>query len=343
MQLKILKIFGIFILILVFSLSIYIFGTGPKLPENTDEIIEAAMLDSLPELLTGTTGIAQSQGLDIWYESKIPRDTAKGTILLIMGISNDALAWPPKFLDALVDSGFQVVRYDHRGTGMSDWLADWKASNPYSLSDMAIDGIAVLDKLGIQKAHIFGISMGGMIAQELAINHPERVHTLCSVMSSGFIEDPELPKISANIALQLIKSAIKYSILRGTENMVKLHIASRMILRGNASYHFNTKEIAEQVLYNIQKRKGYNSNVSKQHQAAVSISGSRYDKLSLLPIRTLVVHGKSDPFIPIEHSMKYLRLLPNADSLWIDNMGHDLPDQHITQLVTKIIGHLKPN
>jgi len=338
---KILKITGMAILLLLIGSSIYIYTSGPTLPKGTDEIIESVLKNPLPEIVKGKTGFAKSQGLDIWYESISPKDSSKGAILLIMGISNDALGWPQKFIQSFVDSGYQVVRYDHRGTGMSDWVKNWDSKKPYSLADMAVDGIAVLNALGIEKANIIGISMGGMIAQELAIDHPDRVVSLTSMMSSGYIEDPGLPKISSGIAWQLIKTSLKYGIIGGEKNMIKLHISSRIILMGNATYDLNIEEIAEQVSYNMRKRNGYNSGASRQHQGAVFLSGSRYGKLKLLSVPTLIVHGKDDPFIPIEHSKKCVSIVPNADSLWLDDMGHDIPDTHVDTLSRKIITNFK--
>lgn len=332
---------GIVILLLIIGSSVYIYTSGPTLPKGTDEIIGGVLKNPLPEIVKGKTGFVKSKGLDIWYESIYPEDSLKGTILLIMGISNDALGWPQKFIQSFVDSGYQVIRYDHRGTGMSDWVENWDSKKPYSLADMADDGVAILTYLGIEKANIIGISMGGMIAQELAINHPNRVASLTSVMSSGYIEDPELPQISSDIAWQLIKTSLKYGIMGGEKNMIKLHLSSRIILMGNAAYDLNIKKISEQVLFNVRNRKGYNSNVSKQHQGAVAISGSRYDKLKLISVPTLIIHGKSDPFIPIEHGKKCASIIPNADSLWLAGMGHDLPDNLVDMLSEKIITNFR--
>jgi pimeloyl-ACP methyl ester carboxylesterase len=333
---KILKFGGLTILVLLACASVYLYNSGPEMPPETDSLIAKVLDSPLPEIVTGKTGFAKSQGVDIWYESIAPERPAKGAVLLIMGISNDALGWPQKFIRGLVDSGYQVIRYDHRGTGQSDWMKDWNSKQPYSLTDMADDGVAVLNSLGIQKANVVGISMGGMIAQELAINHPDRVATLSSIMSSGYIEDPALPPISSAVAWDLVKVALKYGIIGTDRNMIKMHIASRIILRGKANYQLDMKELAEQVLYDIRKRKGYNSDVSRQHQAAVFLSGSRYDKLKNLRVPTLVVHGKADPFIPIAHGKKCAAIIPGADSLWIDNMGHDLPG-YLTGTLTRAL------
>jgi pimeloyl-ACP methyl ester carboxylesterase len=338
---KIVKFTGIVLLALLIGASVYIYNSGPEMPPQTDAIITKVQETPLPELVKGKTGFAKSQGLDIWYESISPVQPAKGSVLLIMGISNDALGWPPQFIKALVDSGYQVIRYDHRGTGESDWVKDWNSKQPYSLADMADDGVAVLNSLGIQKANVVGISMGGMIAQELAINHPDRVATLCSIMSSGYIEDPALPSISSTVAWELVKVALKYGIIGTERNMIKMHIASRIILRGEANYQLDNKELAEQVLYNIRNRKGYNADVSSQHQAAVFLSGSRYSKLRQLSMPTLVVHGTADPFIPIAHGKKCAAIIPRADSLWVENMGHDLPEYLTGTLTKAMIAHFR--
>ena len=339
----ILKAIGILILLFFIGSAIYLYHSGPPISEEMEEIIEETLENPLPRIITGKTGFADNRGVKIWYESLIPKSKeSKGAVLLIMGISNDALGWPPKFLDAFVENGYQVIRYDHRGTGMSDWLEDWNTEKPYSLQDMAADGIAVLDTLDISKAHIIGVSMGGMIAQELVIQHPDRAASLTSIMSSGNIFDPELPPISSSVAYDLIKVSLKYGIIGGEKNLVKLHLTSRMILMGNAEHELNVREITDQVLFNIRERKGYNAHASQQHQAAVMASRSRYKHLTKLSLPTLIVHGEADPFIPIAHGRKCASIVPNADSLWVKEMGHDIPDDKIERVANKIIANFKP-
>lgn len=333
---KILITVIVLLILLSFGFVVYVYNSGPALPDRSDEIIEDIMNQPLPELVHGETGFAKSQGLDIWYENIAPKNPIKGTILLNMGISNDALGWPEFFIDSFLKAGYRVVRYDHRGVGMSDWVENWDPNNPYSLADMAADGIAVLDSVGVKKSHVIGISMGGMIAQEIAIRYPNRVTTLTSVMSSCYLEDPDLPPISSEVAWSLIKVSLKYGLTGGEKNMIKLHIASRMILRGDTNHKLNIEEIARQVLYNLRERNGYNFKVSRQHQAAVRQSGSRYGDLEQLRIPTLIIHGKSDPFIPIEHGRKCAEFIPDAHHFWVENMGHDIPDVFTEALSKKL-------
>lgn len=331
------KIIGILLLLIIIGMTVYVYCSTPALPADAEDIIADTLVSPLPEFIEGKAGFASSGDLQIWYEFIGGRSPAKGTVLLMMGISNDAMAWPPNFLKALNSAGYNVVRYDYRGTGMSDWVENWNSAHPYSLADMANDGLAVLDALGIEKAHVVGISLGGMVAQQLTIEHPERVESLTSIMSSANIVDPELPSIPGDIVWKLILAGVKYGIPGGEKNTVRLHIVSRMILRGDADYGLDVRTTAQQVLYNIRKRKGYNPAASSQHHAAVYASGSRYDRLQKIAVPALIIHGTADPFIPVEHGKRCAELIPGAKMLWLDGMGHDIPDVFIAPIVEKMI------
>lgn len=339
---KIFKAGAVLLFVAVIIAGAAIFLSGPKLPDNTDEIIDAVMASDLPELLEGETGYVEVDGVRIWYESIMPDRQPKAAVLLFMGISNDALGWPPDFIDALVDEGYQVIRYDYRGTGLSDWVDDWQ-ERPYALADLATDAVAILDSLDVAQAHVIGVSMGGMVAQEFAINNPDRVLTLNVMMSSGNIVDEDLPPISSDITFNLVKIALKYSVVPTERNTIKLHVASRMILRGAADYEVDVREIAEQVLYNLRKRQGYNPGASQQHQEAVFRSGSRYEDLAALDIPTLIIHGVNDPFIPIAHSEKLAGVIPDARANWFENMGHDIPSTLIDSVVTELVANFERN
>lgn len=338
---KIILVISALILILVAGLSIYLYNSGPEFPPGSNAVIENVVNSKVPDMIRGETGYASNNGVKIWYESIEPDDSVKGSILMIMGIANDAMAWPPKFINAFVKSGYRVIIYDHRGTGMSDWMEDWSEDDPYSLDDMAKDGIEILNELNIDKAHIFGVSLGGMIAQQLVINYPGRVLTLTSMMSSGYIEDPDLPGISMDVIKQLVIITIKYSIFNSEENAIKMHIASRLVLRGDTSYVMNVKSIAQQILYDVRKRNGYNKMSSRQHSAAVSASGSRYDDLKKLTLPVLIIHGTKDPLIPIAHGKKCAEIIPNSTSYWVQGLGHDLPQVYIKSVASRILNFYK--
>jgi pimeloyl-ACP methyl ester carboxylesterase len=134
--LKILKIVGILIVALLIIVSAAIYFSGPQLPEDIDKTIDDVQQSDLPEFLKGETGYVYSKNTKVWYESIEPNSPTKGTVLLFMGIANDALGWPQGFIDLLVESRYQVIRYDYRGTGMSDWVPGG-AQSPYSLADLA--------------------------------------------------------------------------------------------------------------------------------------------------------------------------------------------------------------
>lgn len=323
------------VLIIFFGIILYVSLTIPELPKNSDTLIDSAIDSDVPEIIKGETGYINNDSTKIWYESILPQYRNNGAILLFMGISNDALGWPQAFINKLVDSGYQVIRFDYRGTGLSGWVENWE-QHPYSLQDLATDGKIILDSLKIEQANVLGISLGGMVAQEFAINYPERTNTLTSVMSSGNILDTELPPISKDIVYELIKTSVRYSLIPTEESTIRLHISSRIILRGNAKYDIDIKETATQVLYNLRKRKGYNPNASKQHHEATYRSGSRYEKLKKLNLPVLILHGLQDPFIPIAHSKKLASVLPNAKTKWFENMGHDIPVHLIDSIYDEI-------
>lgn len=337
---RLLKICGITLLILLIGLIVFIFFTGPKLPTNTDTIIENVLNTELPELVKGKSGYVIPDDHKIWYESITPKDSTKGAILLFMGMASDALMWPPTFLDKLVGSGYQVIRYDYRGTGQSDWVEDWQ-QKPYSVADLAKDAEAILDTLNVSKVHLVGLSLGGIVAQEFAIENPDKTLTLTSIMSSGNIADKELPEASKSIAFDFTKIGIKYGLFQSEKNTIKMMLAAKMILRGDAQYDIDVKGTAEQVLYNLRKRKGYNPDASRQHDQAVNLWGSRYDELKDLKIPVLIIHGLNDPLVSIEHSKKLASVIPNSKTKWFNNMGHDLPSNLIDSITKEIILNIK--
>lgn len=328
--------------ILIISTVIYISVSLPKLPALTNKIIEKA-LDRDPVEIEGESGYASNNDTKIWYNSVKPDDSIAGNIILIMGIANDALAWPDYFIKPLVDSGYRVIRFDNRGTGMSDWNENWSKSNAYSLSDMADDAIAILDTLDIRKAHVIGASLGGMIAQTMSINYPDRVITLTSMMSTGNIMDEELPSMNHSTIVDLMLTQLRYGLIDTEANQIKLRITARLLLMGEEKYELDVAGITNSVLYNLRNRNGYNPEASKQHIAATYLSGSRYNDLANLSTPTLIIHGTTDPLIDFKHGERCSEIIPNSQHLWVNGMGHDIPPKYTNLIIQGITDHIKNN
>lgn len=330
------------LLIFLTAVLIFIFMAGPKLPPDTDAIIDEVINSELPEMIVGETGFASSDGLSIWYERLSPEGSSKGVVLLLMGMGGDAIFWPPKFMHGFLEAGYQVIRYDHRGTGMTDWVESWDRKNPYAVADMARDVVAVLDALQVERAHLVGLSMGGMVAQEVAIQQPTRAASLTLMMTSGFVGDPDLPGLSTRYFLgSAIKGLplLKYRWLGGEKNLIKELIAKQVAALGYDQ--LDVREQAEIVLYGLRRRRGINLRGAMQHFTAVTISGSRHEQLKLLNVPTLIVHGTADQMMPVEHGQKLAATIPNAKAIWLEGLGHVFPVPDLAELIKNITDHLE--
>lgn len=334
---KVIRYFGALGAFLMLCLWTFSCASIPKLSKESKEIIKEVMKSPIPEIVAGETGYAQSGAYSIWYEKISPSIPKKGTILLIMGNGQDALSWPTDFIDYLTKGGYEVIRYDHRGTGLSKSDEKWDRKNPYTLNDMANDGVAILDALSIEKVHVVGASMGGMIAQIIAIEHSNRVKTLTSIMSSGNVLDEELPPMSDEVLPKMISAVLNHGFLGSKKGQIKRQIVQKRILMGEATGTIDVKTMAETSLYNLKERDGYNLISARHHYAAILEAPSRYEALKQLKIPTLIIHGKEDPVMPIEHGEKMASIIPNANSQFIDNMGHDLPDHSLKIIAEAII------
>lgn len=332
---KIILILGLPAALAVGALAVYIYTSALTFTPEQEQRIEAAISAPVPEQI-GFAGYAQNGETRIWYDVQTPPDSVHGTVVLIMGLSADALAWPSFFYEALVSRGYRVVRLDNRGVGMSDW-DDFDAKNPYSLSDMANDVLAVLDTLHIEKAHIAGVSLGGMIGQTLCIEHPERVLSLTSMMSTAWIMDHELPPLNMNCFKEIGINTIRYGLSKDETNAVKMALIIRTLLNGSQKYELNIERIAQLTLYNLRNRNGINHQSGRQQSMAVEKSGSRIEALKMLQTPTLVIHGKTDPLIPFEHGVKTATLIPNSKTLWIEGMGHILPEMYSDTIVSSMV------
>ncbi|MEO9893640.1 alpha/beta hydrolase [Aurantibacter sp.] len=333
-----------------FKILFYVFGllfiiasctSIPKLSKADKSLIKEALKAPTTKIITGESGFAKNASHSIWYEKINPEIESRGTILLIMGNGQDALSWPPSLISNFTKSGYQVVRFDHRGTGLSTSTEKWKKKNAYSLTDMASDALAILDNLAIEKAHIVGASMGGMIAQIIAIEQPDRTATLTSIMSSGDAMDSELEPMSNEVIPQMISAILKHGFFGSKKGQIKRQIIQKRILMGTATGDIDIKTMAEVSAYNLKEREGYKLIAAKHHFEAILISETRNKYLTNLTIPTLIIHGEKDPVMPISHGKKMKTIIPNAHSLWINNMGHDLPDSKIDEITDAMLVHFE--
>lgn len=333
---------GLLVLVIV-ALGIFLLG-GPEFPPQTDTLIAEAIQAGPPELVTGKTGYAQSGGVKIWYEQVQPPGTehaqARAAVLLIMGAGSSSLFWPPDFIQALAQAGYQVIRFDNRGTGMSDWM-DRKEDRPYTLEDMAADALAVLDAAGVRQAHVIGTSMGGMIAQRLAISHGERVLSLVSMSTSGYLLDPELASLRNNFQLDMFRLAMKYAVTGTEAGMIKMMMGVIDLMVSDGLQTQDARDVSGLVLYEMRKRRGLNPHAMAQHFAAMQASGSRLEELGGIKCPVLVIHGTADAALNIAHARKYAARIPAARTLWLEGAGHIVRDRHMPEMMAAIFELLK--
>jgi pimeloyl-ACP methyl ester carboxylesterase len=269
-------------------------------------------------------------------------------VLLIMGLGMQLIAWPPQFVQALIDAGFRVVRLDNRDVGLSAHLGHlgkpkmlWAMLQarlglpmraPYSLADMAADALGALDALGIARAHVVGVSMGGMIAQRVAIAAPQRVISLTSIMSSSGARG--LPGARRDILAMMLGRPQNKSIEAQLAYTVRLFKAI-----GSPDYPIAEAEMRERMLRSIQ-RSVYPEGTLRQ-MLAIATDNNRAEELAHITSPTLVLHGKADPLVPYACGEDTARRIYGAHLVGIDGMGHDLPPIPVAKILDALIAHLR--
>lgn len=263
----------------------------------------------------------------IWWEDF--GDRANPTVLLVMGANAQAVFWPMPLVEALVDAGYHVVRFDNRDIGLSSWV-DY-AKHPYTVVDMAGDAVALLDALGIERAHFIGASMGGMISQQAALDHPERVRSLTSIMSSpSGPEDPDLPDMHPSIQAAAVEMTTARDPIAATIEMFSKLAGSRA--------PFDEAAFREVFQVGID-RGGFNPTCG--HGLAVGASPSRRERLKGLTTPTLVLHGDEDPILPLGHGEATAAAIPGAKLVVLEGVGHDFPEPAMGEYLAAILDHLK--
>jgi pimeloyl-ACP methyl ester carboxylesterase len=290
-----------------------------------------------------TVAFADANGMRLCYETF--GDRANPPLLLIMGLATQMIVWDDDFCAQLAARGFRVIRFDNRDIGMSTKLAGARTPSfaemlvsqvtglrfrvPYTLRDMAADAVGLLDALGIARAHVVGASMGGAIAQEIAILFPDRILTLTSIMSST--GDPKLPRPAPRAMAVLAK---KVPLDRA--GYVREYVATWRVLAGN-HFPFDAEKTARQGTAGYDR--GINPPGAARQLLAIIASGNRTKALAQVRVPTLVVHGTEDPLVPHMGGIATARAIPGARLLLIEGMGHSFPREVWTRIIDAIAQH----
>jgi pimeloyl-ACP methyl ester carboxylesterase len=261
-----------------------------------------------------------ANGIEIEYEEQ--GDLAGPPLALVNGLGGQMTGWRPDFVAGLVERGFRVVRFDNRDAGLSTWVEE-----EYTLDDMADDLAGLLDALGIGAAHVVGVSMGGMIAQAFTIRHPDRVLSLCSIMSTSGQPGIGAPTEEA-LAVLLRKPA------EGREAAIEQSVEGFRVI-GSPGYPFE-EELVRARSTAAYDRAYHPAGVGRQ-LAAIARSGDRTEALGSVTVPTLVVHGADDPLIRVAAGEATAKAVPGSRLLVFEGMGHDMPAALVPEIVAAIV------
>ncbi len=268
-------------------------------------------------------------------------------VLLIMGLGMQLISWPPAMVKALVDAGYRVVRHDNRDIGLSEnfdhlgkpnllWAMikhrmGFSNQSPYRLHDMAADAIGVLDALKVQRAHIVGVSMGGMIAQRIALAAPDRVLSLTSIMSTSGARG--LPEARRDVVKALMSRPISSAPKDVTDFMVRFYG-----LIASPAFPMDPAELQARIRASIER--SVQPQGALRQTMAIVADTSRASELGRIRLPTLVIHGTDDPLVPYACGEDTAKRIPNSQFVAIKGMGHDLPPGVVEHIMPPILAHV---
>ena len=282
-------------------------------------------------------------GIEIEYETY--GDESHPTLLLVNGYTSQMLGWDVGLVQQFVDQGLHVVRYDNRDVGLSTKLDGQQVAPmkvlrrvldgetvtdvPYTLSEMAADGMGLLDHLGVERAHIAGVSMGGMIVQTMAIEHPDRVASLTSIMSSIGDQRVGKPTEEARAALLAAPPTDRDAYI---ENSLRVQVWA-------SQRHFDPDAVQARAAAEFDR--SFYPEGSLRQLAAIYASGDRSDRLAELDVPTLVIHGRDDTLITPGGGERTAELIPGSRYVLLSDMGHDLPEPLWPVFAELVGGHVR--
>lgn len=290
--------------------------------------------------------IVRANGLDLAFDTF--GEPGAEPLVLIMGLGTQMIAWDEDFCRQLAARGHYVIRFDNRDVGLSTWLTeagvpDLKllfarsllgrpippASVPYTLADMAHDTVGLLDALGMEQAHVAGASLGGAIAQEVAMLHPQRTRSLISIMATSGARDLPPPRPAALATMMQPLPTDRASYIARAERLMKM-------LRVRPDPAEEALDAARAIRA---FERGLNPAGFVRQMAAMTASGSRRRRLRQVQVPTLVIHGEADPLIPIAAGVDVARNVPGARLVRIPGMGHALPRSVWPPIIDAIAEH----
>ena len=291
----------------------------------------------MPELSEERVAKVGPAGIDIAYQRLGDPDAP--LVLLIMGIGAQSVNWPEGFCRALADRGLQLVRFDNRDSGLSTHLSDRRPANlpaalagdfssaSYTLPDMAADAVGLLDALGCEKAHVVGASMGGFIAQTMAIEHPDRVRSLTSMMSTT--GNPKVGQASPEAMREVFGGPPAVT----RDEVIRLMLrVSRAV--GSPAYPADEEEVAAAAGRAYDR--SYDPAGTARQAVATVASGDRTERLRQLRVPALVIHGLADRMCDVSGGRATAEAIPGAELVLIEGMGHNLAPGLRRQLAERI-------
>ena len=263
-------------------------------------------------------------GVEICYETF--GSSRKPTLLLIHGLGSQLLLWEEGFCNALAEEGLHVIRYDQRDSGLSSEM-----QKDYDLSDMAFDAAELLEQLSVEKAHIVGMSLGGMVAQIFAAEYPEKIISLTSMASNTGKRGFGIPRGKALDAL------VAPAPIDPKERALK-DLADRRIW---ASTDWHDDEYCLKIFENYAERTNKSNEAKERQMRAMNSTGNREETLMKIKAPTLVLHGSSDTLVDPSGGERTAEVIPEAKFVMIEGWGHDLPPGSWPKITDEIIKHVK--
>ena len=310
--------------------------------------------------------LVKINNLHIWYEDF--GDISNETVLLIMGANANCKQWDQQFIEQLVANDFHVVRFDNRDVGKSSWIGKEPAlskllkflpsiilkplvngifglavddegkfkfsdsSAKYNLSDMAKDAVSLMDHLRIEKAHIIGASMGGMITQIIALDYPEKVLSITPIMTSPGIQNKSLSGPTKELLEAMKKSFIFNLKGRIEDGVVEIY---RQLT--GSRFPFNEKDFREKLKPVIE----HGNNPFALHGAAVGASPDRSSRLHEINVPALIIHGTEDAILPLDHGIAVADGITDSKRMIMEGVGHEIPEEMLPEIINEIVANIR--